>query len=507
MKQQRCAWPRGKALGGSTIINYMIHVRGNKIDYDRWASLGNPGWSYREVLPYFLKSEDSHLAVEDAGLHAKGGYLTVSDVPTRSKSVSAFLEAAQEAGHEILDYNGRNQLGFSYVHSTTRDGSRCSVEKAFLRPIRNRKNLHISTRSRVTKVLFDQVTRRAIGVEFAKDGKYYTARASKEVVLSAGAFHSPQLLMLSGIGPRKHLEHMGIEVLQDLPVGEVMYDHNTFPGLAFKTDAPIAFPTGSSKLYLAGFLEFFTSRTGLLTSLGGVESLGYIKTNESTETGDLPDVELIFVGGGLHTDHGRAYRKTFRLTDDIYDKVWRPLEGTANVFSVMPMLLHPKSKGHVELRSKNPFDSPKLYGGIFTDSENKDLKTFIASIREMQRIAKSPALEKYNTRVLDTPIPGCEDFEFNSDYYWECALRHLATSLHHQVATCKMGPPSDPEAVVDNELRVYGVSGLRVADTSIIPIPLAAHTNVPAIMVGEKAADLIKDTWLGTKHDTSRIYG
>lgn len=499
MKQQRCAWPRGKALGGSSIINYMIHVRGNRYDYDRWAGLGNPGWSYRDVLPYFLKSEDSHLAVQDEGYHAKGGYLTISDVPTRSKSVRAFLEAARQAGHEILDYNGKNQLGFSYVHSTTRDGRRCSVEKAFLRPIAGRKNLKISTRSRVTRVIFDQVTRRAAGVEFTKDGKLYKIRANKEVILSAGAFHSPQLLMLSGIGPRKHLQELGIEVLQDLPVGELMYDHNTFPGLIFQTDSPIAFPSGNSRSYVEGFLEFITAHTGIITSLGGVESLGYIKTNESTWKEDIPDIEFIFIGGGLHTDKGRAYRKAFRITDDIYNKIWKPLEGTTTVFTVMPMLLHPKSKGYIKLRSKNPYDSPKLYGGIFTDPENKDLKTFIASIREMQRIAKSPALQQYNTRVLDTPIPGCEHFQFDSDFYWECALRHLATSLHHQVATCKMGPPGDPEAVVDNELRVYGVGGLRVADTSIIPIPVAAHTNAPAIMVGEKAADLIKEAWLGPK--------
>lgn len=231
MKQNRCAWPRGKALGGSTIINYMIYVRGSKIDYDRWASLGNPGWSYEEVLPYFIKSEDSHLAIQDPGYHGKNGYQTISDVPTRTKSAGIFLQAAAETGHKILDYNGRTQLGFSYVQATTRNSLRCSVEKAFLRPIRHRKNLKVSTRSRVTRVLFDNVRRQAKGVEFTKDGKLYRVSARKEVILSAGAFHSPQLLMLSGIGPKRHLEEMGIEVLQDLPVGELMYDHNTFPGV------------------------------------------------------------------------------------------------------------------------------------------------------------------------------------------------------------------------------------------------------------------------------------
>lgn len=495
MKQLRCAWPRGKALGGTTIINYMIHVRGNRINYDRWAALGNPGWSYKDVLPYFIKSEDARLKHQDEGYHGKGGYLTVSDVKSRTKSVEAFLEAGKELGSEILDYNGRKQLGFSYVQATTRDSLRCSVEKAFLRPIRHRKNLKVSTRSRVTKIIIDEQSMEARGVEFTKDGKTYRIWARREVILSAGAFHSPQLLMLSGIGPKHHLESLGIKVLKDLPVGEVMYDHNTFQGILFAVnDSSITFPKSGLIENMIQTIGYLYNESGILPSLGGVEALGYIKTTESEEKEDLPDIELIFLGGGLHTDRGRSFRKNYMFTDAIYNTLWKPLEKKTAV-SVFPMLLHPKSKGHIKLRSKNPFDSPKLYGGIFTDPQNKDLKTFIASIRYIQKLMKTKAFQKYEAKLVEAKLPGCEQFVFNSDFYWECALRHMATTLHHQIATCKMGPKHDREAIVDPRLRVYGVKKLRVADTSVIPIPLAAHSNVPAIMIGEKASDIIKEDW------------
>lgn len=494
MKEQRCAWPRGKALGGSSIINYMIHVRGNKYDYDKWASLGNPGWSYKEVLPYFIKLEDSHLSVQDKDYRGIGGPMTVSDVSVRTEAAKAFIKAAKQAGHQTVDYNGRNQLGFSFVQGTTRNGWRCSTEKAYLRPVRERKNFQVSTRSRVTKIVIDKATKQTVGVEFTKDGKNYRVKARKEVILSAGAFHSPQLLMLSGIGPRNHLEELNIEVIKDLPVGELMYDHNTFPGLLFKVNESITIHT-NIEAYTKAIFELILKGTGLMTSLGGVEALGYIKTHVSDEQIDLPDVELIFIGGGLHTDKGRAYRKAFRITDEIYDALWKPLEDR-DAFTVMPMLLHPKSRGYVKLRSKNPFDSPELYGEMFTDKDNNDLKAFLASIREVQRIVECPALQRYNAQLVTTKIPGCEEFEFDSDFYWECGLRHLATTLHHQVGTCKMGPASDDEAVVDNELRVHGIGGLRVADISVIPIPIAAHTNIPAVMIGEKAADIVKKTWL-----------
>jgi choline dehydrogenase len=490
---QRMAWPRGRALGGTTIINYMIHVRGNRRDYNRWANMGNPGWSYRDVFQYFIKSEDFLVQRQDPGYHSTGGYLGVQDVPFRTESVHAFVQAAQEAGHQYVDYNGKRQMGVSYVQATTRRGLRSSAEEAFLRPIQHRRNLKILTKSRVTKVLIDPNSRQAYGVQYVKDRKYHTAIASKEVILSAGAFNSPQLLMLSGVGPRQHLEDLGIPVLQDLPVGRKLYDHITFLGLTFTVNQPIVSDQTVIER-IDSFLKLVLNGDGPLTSLGGVEALLYFKTNVSTDPAPYPDMELIFISGGMHTDKGQYYRKTFRITDEIYNAVWKPLEDKY-AFSVLPMLVHPKSYGHLELKSKNPYQWPKFYGNFFTDPGNYDVKTFIAAIREVQRIIQTPTFQKYGAQQVKTPIPGCEHLRFDSDEYWECALRHVTATLHHQVATCKMGPKTDPEAVVDNELRVYGISNLRVADTSVIPLPLTAHTNVPAYMIGEKAADLINKYW------------
>lgn len=472
MVDQHCAWPRGKALGGSTIINYMINTRGNKKDYDQWAAAGNPGWSYKDVLPYFIKAEDSHLAQQDEGYHGRGGYLTISDVRWKSQTAQRFLEAAEELGNDILDYNGKEQAGFSYVQGTIRDSLRCSVEKAYLRPARFRDNLNIHTRSTVTKVIMNEDGLEAQGVEFLKDNKTYRIRARKEVILSAGALNSPQLLMLSGIGPKQHLNSLSIKLLKDLPVGETLYDHMSFPGLIFSTNTTR--PTQNETI-----LDFIFNTSGLLTTLGGVEALGYIKTTNSQQ----PDIELI----SLNTDSKRLLERNLRYSNNIFAV---PLVGD---FAIVPILLYPKSKGRLELRSKNPFDPPKFYGGTFTDRNNEDLRKLIAGIRYVQTFENTTAFKKMNAKLSEMKLSGCGGFVYDSDEYWMCALRYLATSIYHPIATCKMGP--EP-AVVDANLKVYGVKKLRIVDTSIIPLPLAAHTNVPAIMIGEKASDIIKYEWL-----------
>ncbi|KAF2903275.1 hypothetical protein ILUMI_02911, partial [Ignelater luminosus] len=474
LTNQRMHWPRGKVLGGTSVINYMIHIRGNKHDYDRWEAMGNPGWSYKDVLPYFLKSESANVRIHDAGYHNTNGYLSVQDIPYRTESVHAFVRAAQEVGYRYVDYNGENQMGVSYVQATERDGLRCSAEKAFLRPARSRSNLRILTKARVTKVLIDPSTKKAYGVEYIRNRKHHIARASKEVILSAGAFNSPQLLMLSGVGPKDHLQELGIPVLQNLPVGQKLYDHLTFLGLVFTVNQSIVLKQSVIE-EPQSFLQLLLGGSGPLTSLGGVEGLAYFKTNVTYYPENYPDMELLFIGGGLQTDGGLYYRKMFRVSDEVYNAVWKPIEK--------------------RFAWSNPFHWPKLYGKFLTDPEGRDLKAFIAAIREVQRIARAPAFKKYGTEQLKTPIPGCEHHVFDTDEYWECAIRHVSATLHHQISTCKMGPPSDPEAVVDNRLRVYGIHNLRVIDTSIMPSPVSAHVNVPAYMIGERASAFIQEDW------------
>lgn len=494
MENQRCNWPRGKAVGGTSVINYMIYTRGNKVDYDRWAAAGNAGWSYDEVLPYFKKSERANIALHDSGFHGYNGYLNVEDVAHRSRVLEPFLRGAQQIGHKFLDYNGKDQFGFGYVQSTTQYGRRHSVAKAFLKPIKHRSNLHILTEARATNLLIDPESKRTYGVEYYKNGKKRIVRARKEVIVSAGTYNSPQLLMLSGIGPKNHLRQLDIPLVQDLRVGETMYDHICYPGLAFTvniTDATIILDDILNLKEITGWLK----NQGPFVEIGGVESLGYIKTKKSTETISHADIEIIFLGGALSSDYGSGVRRGMDITDEVYNTVFKPLENK-HAWTAFPMLVHPNSKGFIKLKDKNPFSWPKLYGNYFTDPGNQDIDTLVEGIKEIIRISESPAMQSIGSRLHDIPLPGCRQLPFGSDEYWRCAVRQLTATLHHQIGTCKMGPRNDPDAVVDNTLRVYGIKGLRVADCSIIPIPLTAHTNAPAIMVGEKAADLIKNDWL-----------
>ncbi|KAK5638298.1 hypothetical protein RI129_012593 [Pyrocoelia pectoralis] len=495
-------WPRGRVLGGTTVINFMIHIRGNREDYNRWARMGNPGWSYEEVLPYFRKSEDSTIKIQDSEYRNQGGLLSVSDVPYRTESVNAFVKGCQEAGYPYVDYNGKNQLGVSYVQANLRVGRRCSAEKAFIRPSRNRPNLQIRLNSHVTKVLIDPNTKRAYGVEYLHRKRKYVVNASLEVILSAGAFHSPQILMLSGIGPRNHLAELQIPLIKDHPVGRKLYDHLTFLGLIFTVTKPIV---GNliETFSLASITDFFLFGQGPITSIGGVEALAYFQTNVTTYPEGLPDMELIFIGGGLHTDYGLFFKNQFRISDKVYDALWTPLQNRY-AFSIFPMGLHPKSYGYIKLRSRNPLDPPLLYGNFFTDPENVDMKTFMAAIREAQRITKSPAFQKYGTEQVKTPVPGCENYAFDSDPYWECAMRHITVTLHHQIHTCKMGPVTDPEAVVDAKLRVHGIERLRVIDTSVIPTTVSAHVSAVGYMIGEKGADLIKADYRNLLRENER---
>ncbi|KAK9872003.1 hypothetical protein WA026_015249 [Henosepilachna vigintioctopunctata] len=490
-------WPRGKALGGTSTINYMIYTRGNPVDYDNWAAAGNPGWSYEEVLPYFMKSERARLAVADNDIHNYNGYLGVEDI-YKSRLLDAFIEGGAEMGLPYIDYNSpKVPFGTSRIQATVKNGRRHSAASAFLKPVRNRPNLHILQPAYVTKLLINRKTRETVGVECEIADQLYKIKATKEVILSAGAFNSPQLLMLAGIGPADHLRELGIKVLQDLPVGRNLHDHLTFPGMAFliNTTESIGIPQFLSPQSLRNFIN---NGTGPLTSLGGVEGIGYIKTEYSTEPGPQPDMELLYIGGTIASDFGLFTRKGMKITNKVYDGLMKPLHGLG-MWTVFPMLLHPKSIGWMKLRSRNPKDYPLFYGNFFTDPENRDIKTFIASIRFVQQLAKTKAFQKFGTFMNPNVHPGCENHQFDSDEYWECCLRSISVTLHHQVGTAKMGPANDPTSVVDNELRVHGVKRLRVADCSIIPFALSAHTNAPSTMVGEKAADIIKRMWLKRK--------
>ncbi|KAJ8958494.1 hypothetical protein NQ318_002288 [Aromia moschata] len=492
---QTMNWPHGKVLGGTTIINYMLFTRGNHLDYDKWADMGNPGWSYKEVLPYFLKFEDAHLEKIDRGYHRKGGYLSVSDVPIRSKAIDVYIDAAQEAGHPYVDYNGKNQMGVSYVQTALRKGRRHSADKAFLRPVRHRGNLVITTKSTAVEILIHPDTKEAYGVKYVKNYVEYTAVAKKEVILSAGSLNSPQVLMLSGIGPKEHLKELGIPVKRDLPVGQKMYDHVTFPGVIYVVNETITYSLEEIILNLHKYIyEYLFYGKGVLTTAGFVEGFTYIKTNASQDPNpNYPDMELIFAGATFSTIRGLLYRDFFNIPKYVYDVMWKPLEHK-NAYQVTVSIVEKKMEKMFE--KKNNCDKFMFSDYTYADPENHDIKTVIAAIREIQRINSQPSLRKYGATIVTTKIPGCEEYTFDTDEYWECGIRTLTATLVHQVATCKMGPHNDKEAVVDAKLRVHGIKNLRVVDTSVIPMPITAHLMAPGYMIGEKGADIVKERWL-----------
>ncbi|XP_065084396.1 glucose dehydrogenase [FAD, quinone]-like [Ochlerotatus camptorhynchus] len=490
MIDQRCALPRGKGVGGSTLINYMMYVRGNRHDFDTWAAKGNPGWSYKDVLPYFKKSEKSFLDISNE-YHGLDGPLDVRFAPHQTKMSHIFFNGLQELGLPHVDYDGENQLGVSFLHANLRNGQRLSAGTAFLDPVMDRPNLKVLTNSRVTKILIEPKTKMAYGVEFVRGKKRYAVLAKKEVLLSAGGLQSPQLLMLSGIGPKDHLHNVGIPVVQDLPVGKILYDHIYFTGLTFVTGTQ-HFTLNANRVLTLKMLAKYLQGDGTLTIPGGVEVVGFINTRNSSSDA-VPDIELFFVNGSPASDHGSAVRRGFRLRDDVYE-TYRSLEsGDMDAFSINLVLLHPKSRGYMELKNSSPFQWPKFYTNFL--KEDDDVETLLRGIKQVLRIVNTPAMKRCGVKLHNVPLPTCGRLEYGTDDYWRCAIRSVSTSMYHQTATTKMGSSSDPEAVVSPELQVHGISSLRVADVGVVPVTFSGHPVAIAYMIGEKLSDIIKEQW------------
>ncbi|KAJ8958492.1 hypothetical protein NQ318_002286 [Aromia moschata] len=488
MDNQQCNWPRGKVVGGSSVLNYMIYTRGNRRDYDNWARLGNEGWSFDEVLPYFRKVENFTVPeYQNPRYHGTQGYLSVGYAPYKTKIADGILEASQQNGLKHVDYNGPTQVGVSRLQVSMRDGVRESSSRAYLHPIRHRPNLHMKKFSMVNRVLIDPKTKRAIGVDFVRQGQTFRILAKKEVVLAGGAINSPQLLMLSGIGPKKHLTSLGIPVVSNLKVGYNLMDHIALGGLTFvinetyslRTDKIIT--TENLKLYL-------NHHKGPLSVPGGCEVLVFQDLANPGDPDGYPDMELLFEGGSIVSDP--ILRRDFGIKDDIYDVVYKPIDN-AETFMVFPMLLRPKSRGRLMLKTDDYRTKPMIFANYFAAKE--DMATIVKGVRLILNITAQPGLQKLGTRLHSIPIPQCAKYGFGTDQYFGCMAKHFTFTIYHYSGTCKMGPSSDKRAVVDPRLRVYGVKNLRVVDASIIPEIPAAHTNAPTFMIAEKGADMIKE--------------
>lgn len=491
MKSEKCTVPRGKVMGGSSTINYMIYTRGNRHDYDRWEKLGNNGWGYKDVLPYFLKFENMTIPElgEDKMYHGTTGELPVTYVPYRTPLADAFLKAGKEIGQRVVDYNGKTQVGFSYLQATMRNGTRWSASRAFLHPIRHRRNLHVSKWSLVTNILIDRDTKTAYGVEFVRDKKKFVVHVRKEVIVSAGAINSPQLLMLSGIGPRDHLLQLGIPVIEDLKVGYNLMDHIGMMALAFVLNQTVALRE-SDMFNDKNMFEYMSYHSGPLSVPAGVDGIAFYDSKNPHDPDGDPDLEFMLVAGSLASTN--MIYKTLAIKEDIFETVYKPIKKFQS-WACVPIALKLKSRGRILLNSRNPFHKPRIYYDFFQDPS--DLESLLVALKKVLELSDTQAFQKYGSRLHDIPFPGCRHLPCGSDDYWRCALRHFAFPVWHLSGTCKMGPALDRSAVVDPRLRVYGVKRLRVVDASIIPVLPAAHTNAPTMMIAEKAADYIKHDW------------
>ncbi|XP_067015213.2 glucose dehydrogenase [FAD, quinone] [Anabrus simplex] len=501
MKEQRCNWPRGKVLGGSSILNAMLHVRGNKHDYDAWEKAGNPGWAYKDLLPYFKKSEDfksvplsESSSDEYSGqYHSKGGYLSLEQFQFKSPIVDGFVRAVKELGYRVGDINGATQTGFTLQHGAVVNGTRCSTAKAFLSPIRNRRNFHVLKHALVTKLLIKPDTKTVYGVEYRKNNKTHTAKATKEVILSAGTVNSPQLLMLSGIGPKEHLQELGIPLIKNLNVGMNLQDHMQLPYPTFLFNRTNPQGLDSAKVS-ENMLQYLLHRSGPLASLDILQFQGFVSSKYVDKNIDYPDVQYQHIRFP-HKDVAttKVVSHVTGYTDDIYQVVFGIPNSKAEIYIPLSVLQRPKSKGFIRLKSKDPMDPPTIDPRYLSHPD--DVNVLVEGIKIAWEIAQTKTLvEEFEVEINKEKVPGC-DAEFGTDEYWACAVRKIATTIYHPVGTCKMGPSTDREAVVDPRLKVYGVRGLRVIDGSIMPSIVTGNTNAPCIMIGEKGADLVKEDW------------
>jgi choline dehydrogenase len=455
---RRVFWPRGKVLGGSSSINGMVYIRGQAEDFDHWRQLGNTGWSFDDVLPYFRRSE--HQVRGADAFHGTGGPLCVSDV-AKHPICEAFVAATTELGFPRNDdFNGASQDGVGYHQTTTRNGKRCSTAVGYLRPAMQRANLSVITSALTEKIVFEG--RRAVGVMYRRAGQPCTARAAREVILCGGAVNSPQLLLLSGIGPHERLAEFGIPVLHHLPgVGKSLQDHYSAPiKLRCKLPVTVNDVMLSNARKLRAGLEYYMLHRGPLAMISSPAAL-FARTRPELAS---PDIKISISPFSAE----------------------RPQDGLHRFsgFTSIAYQLRPESRGEIKLKSPDPFDAPAVYPNYL--ATETDQRTIVAGLKLIRRILASSQMQALIEAEFQ-PGPAVESDEELLDY-----ARRRGGTVYHPTSTCKMG--NDPLAVVDAELRVHGVDGLRVADASIMPTVVSGNTNAATIMIGEKIADLVRQS-------------
>jgi choline dehydrogenase len=452
LNNRKLYWPRGKVLGGSSSINAMIYIRGNAADYDAWKSLGNDGWGFADVLSYFKKSENRERGACE--LHGAGGPLNVADLRLVNPLTRAFIAGAKEIGIPANeDFNGVTQDGVGLYEVTQKNGQRHGAADAYLRAALARPNLTVESCARATRIRLENG--RATGVAFLQNGKEHEAGASGEVILAGGTVNSPQLLMLSGVGPAEQLSRFKIPMNQDLPgVGANLQDH-PMVSVGYLCTQPISLDGAET---FANLLRYLFFKKGPLTSNVAEGGL-FTRSRPGLK---VSDIQLLF-GPAYYRGHGLVRRKE-------------------NCFGFAPTLIRPESRGNISLRSANPLDAPAIRANYL--STDNDMRTMIEGVKLSRRIAHTHAFNPFRGDEIH-PGAGVTSDEDIAEF-----LRNEVETLYHPVGTCKMG--NDPLAVVDSQLRVFGVERLRVVDASVMPAIPTGNTNAPTIMIAEKAADMIR---------------
>lgn len=489
LKERRTYWPRGKLLGGTGQMNAMIYMRGNQRDYDTWERMGNPGWGWDAVQDYFKISEDNRDArYANSIYHATGGLLKVSNFGSVNPRKKIFKKGFIELGfNEIWISNADKFLGYVEAQGTVFEGERYGTAKAYLVTSKKRKNLNVIKNAHVTRLEYNK-DGSVNGVKFRLGNRQMRARATKEVVVSAGVVKSPQILMLSGIGPREKLKKHNINVRKNLPVGLNVQDHIIVPlGMAFFNSTT----TTMSPIDITEQLfEYYIHRKGFLSNIGVSDLVLLVSTVFDLR---FPDIQLSPLEFEKQSPDLRTVLELFNYTDEVI-KSFIKYNDKAAVIIWTITILNPKSRGHIDLASRSPFDAPKIHANFLQDKDDVDV--FVRGLQLVSLLSSTEVFSQQGSELVRVNLPACDTLEYQSVCYWECYTRHMTMSGYHEVGTCKMGPISKATTVVDPELKVKGVKGLRVVDASIMPKLVSGNPNAPTIMIAEKAANFIKKDWL-----------
>uniref|UniRef100_A0A6P7FMC2 Glucose dehydrogenase [FAD, quinone]-like n=1 Tax=Diabrotica virgifera virgifera TaxID=50390 RepID=A0A6P7FMC2_DIAVI len=480
MVNKQCVYPTGKGLGGTSIIGDSVYARGNRADLDEWESLGLDGWGYEDLLPYYKKTEKIEIEDYEKDYHGTDGLLRVNYTYPNPLDYDAYLEASQLSGLKSLDYNGKNQIGISKFQWTVAFNTKVTAGNAFLTPILDTQtNLEVVLNAFVTNINFSDL--KATGVQFVKDGKKYRATASKEVILSAGPINSPQLLMLSGVGPKNELEELGIKVVKDLPVGVELVDHPVYVGLYIRTN--LTADPGTVKSNLEGW----TKGLGYYTTVFSADNIAFINTkNPGVEP---PNAEILTINNPTSVPPA-----TFYNLNDNYTTLFSTFN-TLTDFLVYCINLQPKSRGWLKLKSNNPADFPLINPAYLSDANDEDIQVLYESIQFVLNLTKSEPLQAINATVV-AQAPDCEYLREESEKeYWYCAIRSLTSTLYHPSTTTKMGT-SESNSVVDVNMKVHGISNLRVVDAGSMPKLVRGHPLAVIWAMAEKIADAIKEKYI-----------